>query len=407
MVMRRLLTISSLIGLSISAPADTCDDQLGCLEVTRDELEGGSRYRVCLKLNNNLSGCKKDGTISHACYSRLENEKIEGWGNNYNENPMCKIVDCGTVAEFGLKDGRGCSKTQPLLGQTISGIDGISCGYEDYQGYCGGGNNQDCVWIIPTPECESDEPVCEDPNKEFNECGTACPPKCGDGDEPKFCILPCIPECQCKSGYVLDDYGNCILKENCPTPQPTTSSPTTASPTTASPTTASPTIPTCDDNEIYNPCGSQCDRTCDEPNPICDEVCQARCECRDNYVYSDGVCIPQLACPSPIPTCAATTCEEGVGCCYNNDGSGGCGFRSDDNGGCEEEPVEPGPGPLPEPGCGSLPYGATQLPDDRCGYTPGPYKTDPCTSLYIDGTYGENMNVVIVHHHLMEHMQIH
>jgi len=56
--------------------------------------------------------------------------------------------------------------------------------------------------------------VCPKPHMEWNECGTACEPKCGE--QPEFCILMCIPKCVCVEGYVLDDNENCILASECP-----------------------------------------------------------------------------------------------------------------------------------------------------------------------------------------------
>ena len=56
---------------------------------------------------------------------------------------------------------------------------------------------------------------CTDENSEFKPCGTACPPKCGDPDNV-ICTLQCVPECQCKDGYVLDaPDGTCIPEDEC------------------------------------------------------------------------------------------------------------------------------------------------------------------------------------------------
>ena len=35
----------------------------------------------------------------------------------------------------------------------------------------------------------------------------------------------------------------------------------------------------CEGDLEWNECGSPCDRTCEEPNPVCAEICSPRCEC--------------------------------------------------------------------------------------------------------------------------------
>ncbi|XP_014099718.3 chymotrypsin inhibitor [Bactrocera oleae] len=52
-------------------------------------------------------------------------------------------------------------------------------------------------------------------NEEFTECGTACPPKCDQRNSPNLCTLQCIVGCQCKSGYVLNNQGRCVLRRDC------------------------------------------------------------------------------------------------------------------------------------------------------------------------------------------------
>lgn len=61
----------------------------------------------------------------------------------------------------------------------------------------------------PTTECG--------PNKEYTDCGTACPAYCNE-IENSFCIQLCVPGCFCKKGYVLESKNstNCILTEDCP-----------------------------------------------------------------------------------------------------------------------------------------------------------------------------------------------
>uniref|UniRef100_A0A1I7TYW4 TIL domain-containing protein n=1 Tax=Caenorhabditis tropicalis TaxID=1561998 RepID=A0A1I7TYW4_9PELO len=55
----------------------------------------------------------------------------------------------------------------------------------------------------------------------------------------------------------------------------------------------------CPENEYSRGCGSPCDPTCDEPNPICLTVCVSRCECKPGYVRhpETNKCIEKKDCP--------------------------------------------------------------------------------------------------------------
>ncbi|EAT43475.1 AAEL005090-PA [Aedes aegypti] len=64
-------------------------------------------------------------------------------------------------------------------------------------------------------------------------------------------------------------------------------------------------------NEVYNCCGTPCQRTCKNLNiyMYCIEKCVPGCFCRDGYVrqYDNGPCVPIGECPcsataSPTPT---------------------------------------------------------------------------------------------------------
>nr|XP_021001043.2 papilin isoform X2 [Parasteatoda tepidariorum] len=54
------------------------------------------------------------------------------------------------------------------------------------------------------------------PHSQFNSCGTFCPVTCENfRTPPEFCIQVCKTGCECESGYVLEEDGNCVLPENC------------------------------------------------------------------------------------------------------------------------------------------------------------------------------------------------
>eukprot|EP01084_Bolivina_argentea_P229655 387561_1 len=64
---------------------------------------------------------------------------------------MCKIVSCGSKAQFGIKDGKGCQLSDTITGLIFGDIKNVECEYTG--GYCGGGAQKDCTWTVPSPEC--------------------------------------------------------------------------------------------------------------------------------------------------------------------------------------------------------------------------------------------------------------
>lgn len=48
----------------------------------------------------------------------------------------------------------------------------------------------------------------------YNQCGTACPPKCSDLNP--VCSLQCVAGCFCKPPLIRGPTGKCIQKEQCP-----------------------------------------------------------------------------------------------------------------------------------------------------------------------------------------------
>ncbi|XP_078686191.1 IgGFc-binding protein-like isoform X4 [Branchiostoma floridae x Branchiostoma belcheri] len=60
----------------------------------------------------------------------------------------------------------------------------------------------------------------------------------------------------------------------------------------------------CPPNSHYNPCASPCPPTCQDPNPICIQVCVECCECNDGYIMSGQHCVP-------IEECGCTDPETG------------------------------------------------------------------------------------------------
>ena len=50
--------------------------------------------------------------------------------------------------------------------------------------------------------------------------------------------------------------------------------------------------------QVFTSCGSKCDKTCDNPDPVCTEACVSRCECPQHApIQHEGKCITQNWCP--------------------------------------------------------------------------------------------------------------
>ncbi|XP_076650471.1 chymotrypsin inhibitor-like [Halictus rubicundus] len=51
-------------------------------------------------------------------------------------------------------------------------------------------------------------------NEEFNSCGTACEPRCGQ-EGPRACTMQCVIGCQCKTGFLRSASGSCVAPQDC------------------------------------------------------------------------------------------------------------------------------------------------------------------------------------------------
>jgi hypothetical protein len=121
-------------------------------------------------------------------------------------------------------------------------------------------------------KCVDPNECCNDPNAEITNCFSDC--SGGTCDHPKLynCSQSCIPRgCQCKKGFVKSWTGKCIPLNKCPK--------------------------CTKKNQEYKPCGTRCPETCDNPNPICVEVCQPGCFCKEGYILHNGKCILKTYCP--------------------------------------------------------------------------------------------------------------
>lgn len=121
------------------------------------------------------------------------------------------------------------------------------------------------------------------PNGEFMKCGSACPKTCAN-PEPKMCTMQCIMGCFCKDGFLRNDKGECVHKEQCETQQLQAEN---------------FAMPQCPNNEIFHMCGSACAATCanPHPSPVCTRQCVIGCFCQPGYLRNKmHVCVPSANC---------------------------------------------------------------------------------------------------------------
>ncbi|CAH1270243.1 PEBP1 [Branchiostoma lanceolatum] len=117
--------------------------------------------------------------------------------------------------------------------------------------------------------------VCSE-NSHFDTCGHGdCQPTC-ENPTP-ICTQVCIAGCQCDDGFALHD-GTCIPMSQCERGEDDL---------------------VCGENSHFDTCGhGDCQPTCENPAPICTQVCIAGCQCDDGFALHDGTCIPMSQCES-------------------------------------------------------------------------------------------------------------
>ncbi|CAH1270241.1 PEBP1 [Branchiostoma lanceolatum] len=113
-------------------------------------------------------------------------------------------------------------------------------------------------------------------NSHFDTCGHGdCQPTC-ENPAP-ICTQVCIAGCQCDDGFALHD-GTCIPMSQCESGEDDS---------------------VCGENSHFDTCGhGDCQPTCENPAPICTQVCIAGCQCDDGFALHGGTCIPMSQCES-------------------------------------------------------------------------------------------------------------
>ncbi|KAK6758201.1 hypothetical protein RB195_015801 [Necator americanus] len=105
-------------------------------------------------------------------------------------------------------------------------------------------------------------------NEQFNVCASHCEATCRD-PSPEICLEECIPRCECKPGFLRNEYGACV--DDCDSLQTLR--------------------PTCNANEEFRECGTACEPTCWNPAPKnCSKKCVLGCQCKEGYFRNGDEC---------------------------------------------------------------------------------------------------------------------
>ena len=102
-------------------------------------------------------------------------------------------------------------------------------------------------------------------------------------DEPNpVCTKDCRSGCDCPAEAPIWQNGMCTSQATCPRPGPIKEE--------------------CSNGQIYKDC-KLCDRTCNEPNPVCNKMCKPGCSCPPEApIWQNGECTTESMCPTPAPT---------------------------------------------------------------------------------------------------------
>ena len=102
--------------------------------------------------------------------------------------------------------------------------------------------------------------------------------------EPEACTKVAVVEYPEECGGCAPPTGD-VGSEVVPAPPP------------SPPASAPGRLVTCSGGQVWNPCGSACSATCDEPEPLCIAVCVPRCECPAPLLQGgSGKCVSRQQC---------------------------------------------------------------------------------------------------------------
>ncbi|KAK0074419.1 hypothetical protein PV325_008383 [Microctonus aethiopoides] len=206
----------------------------------------------------------------------------------------CSKPCTGGPADLCVACASYCVKTceDPTGGACIPECNENAC--ECMEGFLRASNGQ-CVLPSQCSQIEPPKqqcPLCTGGvHDKCVECGTDCPRTC-ENPNPQACTKRCnLNVCQCEEGYVRAPDGECVRPSQCPGIEP--------------PIRQCP-ICTGGVHDKCVACGSDCPKTCANPDP---KVCTLRCnvdvcECEEGYVRApNGQCVRLSQCPviDPVP----------------------------------------------------------------------------------------------------------
>uniref|UniRef100_A0A1I7TYW5 TIL domain-containing protein n=1 Tax=Caenorhabditis tropicalis TaxID=1561998 RepID=A0A1I7TYW5_9PELO len=173
-----------------------------------------------------------------------------------NQGTMGNQGNMGT--QWGNMGGQGGQGNQGNMGTqggnmgTQGGNMGTQGGNMGTQGWFGGNNR------------------CFGRNEERKACGTACEPTCAN--QNPICTKQCVNNvCQCSSGFVRDS-----MTRQCVRPSQCRNINNPNQPQTPQ---------RCQANESFRSCGSACEPSCNNQNPICTQQCIPNvCQCSNGFI---------------------------------------------------------------------------------------------------------------------------
>lgn len=197
-------------------------------------------------------------------------------------------------------------------------------------------------------EAEEEEHQCQH-NQVWNECGTACPLRCGE-EKPTFCTYNCVIGCACPYNMWLTEDGHCVTEDNCPankfkveeqydlcplhgcTPQGLGCRGEELKKDDNGCTLCEcedVPVPECPHNQVFLECGSACPDRCGEERPVaCTLQCVVGCGCPQGlWMTEEGYCVHERDCP---PDFIPDVSEEDDAECYQAVGMED-GTLADDN----------------------------------------------------------------------------
>eukprot|EP00484_Ammonia_sp_Unknown_P024484 CAMPEP_0197024266 /NCGR_PEP_ID=MMETSP1384-20130603/4854_1 /TAXON_ID=29189 /ORGANISM="Ammonia sp." /LENGTH=1024 /DNA_ID=CAMNT_0042452623 /DNA_START=89 /DNA_END=3163 /DNA_ORIENTATION=- len=134
--------------------ASTCDTQGGCLKIQIESytLSESDEYEICVYWSSDLDTCSKSDadTFAQAAVGVYSNELVNAWQSG-TAHQLCKVVECGQSASFGIKDNQQCTDSVDFDG-VIDSVDNVQCSGA-YGGY---GIDDSCEWQVPAPQCQVD-----------------------------------------------------------------------------------------------------------------------------------------------------------------------------------------------------------------------------------------------------------